>query len=446
MDVGLELVVGERRIPVFALGAIEAPRSLSDFALPLADAHAMIAAVQCAFAGLREEALRLKALAICRGDRQVRLKDYRERQIRTLFGSLAVRVPRLLGRAGGSRLDLLDARESKTGQDLPGLLARLGAWMSYRYAARSLAELFPLAAGRNPERIRRATLAIGGDGTLPEAEGNVNAGGSERIDLSLDTTFLRSHDRSRGRHHEVLIGTGRSDAGARQILGTMLYGRGPPEEQVTACLTSLGRTAPTKVTAYTDGDKVLRGLLKTCGITERPILDWEHIARKLQGLKIIAGGIRPHCRRERGVKDKILSALERLNWRLWHGRLEPSIQMISMARRLVERLTSANSRARPSPKAASLRNGIDRLCDYINGQSAHLVDYAARHGAGLPIGTAPTESLANSLVNKRMNKSQQMRWSKAGAQAVINLRVAHINRILRSTSHQPSSANQPPAL
>ncbi len=151
-------------------------------------------------------------------------------------------------------------------------------------------------------RISRATLAIGGEGTLPEAEGNVNAGGSERIDLSLDTTFLRSHDRSRGRHHEMLIGTGRSDAGARQILGTMLYGRGPPEEQVTACLTSLGRTAPTKVTAYTDGDKVLRGLLKTCGITERPILDWEHIGRKLQGLKIIAGGIRPHCRRERGVK------------------------------------------------------------------------------------------------------------------------------------------------
>jgi hypothetical protein len=243
----------------------------------------------------------------------------------------------------------------------------------------------------------------------------------------------------------VLIGNGRSDTGARRILGTMLYGRGPPEEQVTACLTSLGRTAPTKVTAYSDGDKVLRGLLKTCGITERPILDWEHIARKLQRLKIIAGGIRPHYRRERGVKDKILATLERLNWRLWHGRLEPSLQTIGEARRLVGRLTNS-SRWRPSPKAASLRNGIDRLREYINGQSAHLADYGARHRAGLPIGTAPTESLANSLVNKRMNKSQQMRWSKAGAQAVINLRVAHINEVLRSTPHQPSSANRPPTL
>lgn len=37
MDVALELVVGERRVPVCALGAMEAPRWLSDFTLPLAE-------------------------------------------------------------------------------------------------------------------------------------------------------------------------------------------------------------------------------------------------------------------------------------------------------------------------------------------------------------------------------------------------------------------------
>jgi hypothetical protein len=50
MDTSLELVVGERRVPVSTLGAISAPRSLSEFALPLTDAHAMIAAVQGALA------------------------------------------------------------------------------------------------------------------------------------------------------------------------------------------------------------------------------------------------------------------------------------------------------------------------------------------------------------------------------------------------------------
>jgi hypothetical protein len=138
--------------------------------------------------------------------------------VRTLFGTLTVRVPRLLKRRDGGRLNLVDERERTAGPDLSRLLARLGAWRSYRYAARFLAELFPLAAGGSTEQIRRAALATGGAGT-PETEHNAIAGGSERIDLSLDTAFLRSHDRTRGRHHEVLIGTGQADTGARQILG-----------------------------------------------------------------------------------------------------------------------------------------------------------------------------------------------------------------------------------
>jgi hypothetical protein len=48
---------------------------------------------------------------------------------------------------------------------------------------------------------------------------------------------------------------------------------------------------------------------------------------------------------------------------------------------------------------------------YLTGQSAWLVNYAERHGARLRVGTAITEETANFLVNRRMNKSQRMRWS-----------------------------------
>jgi len=44
-----------------------------------------------------------------------------------------------------------------------------------------------------------------------------------------------------------------------------------------------------------------------------------------------------------------------------------------------------------------------------------MVNYAERHRAGLRVGTAITEGTANFLVNRRMNKSQQMRWSRRGA-------------------------------
>ncbi|MGC1297034.1 MAG: hypothetical protein WA869_18545 [Alloacidobacterium sp.] len=48
------------------------------------------------------------------------------------------------------------------------------------------------------------------------------------------------------------------------------------------------------------------------------------------------------------------------------------------------------------------------LDGYLTGQSDWMVNYAERHRAGLPVGTALTERTANFPVNRRMNKSQQM--------------------------------------
>ena len=53
-----------------------------------------------------------------------------------------------------------------------------------------------------------------------------------------------------------------------------------------------------------------------------------------------------------------------------------------------------------------------------------MVNYAERHRAGLRVGTAITEGTANFLVNRRMNKSQQMRWSRRGANLLPQVRSA----------------------
>ena len=67
------------------------------------------------------------------------------------------------------------------------------------------------------------------------------------------------------------------------------------------------------------------------------------------------------------------------------------------------------------------------LDDYLTGQSDWLVNYAARHRAGLRVGTAITEGTANFLVNRRMDKSQQMRWSGRGADLLLQVRCAVYN-------------------
>jgi len=87
------------------------------------------------------------------------------------------------------------------------------------------------------------------------------------------------------------------------------------------------------------------------------------------------------------------------------------------------------------------------LDGYLTGQSAWLVSYAERHRAGLRVGTAITEGTANFPVNRRMNKSQQMRWSRRGADLLLQVSCAVYNGTLGSgfgQRFQPANDPYPP--
>ena len=85
---------------------------------------------------------------------------------------------------------------------------------------------------------------------------------------------------------------------------------------------------------------------------------------------------------------------------------------------------------------------MQALDGYHTGQNDWLVNYAERHRAGLRVGTAITEGAANFLVNRRMNKSQQMRWSRRGADLLLQVRCAVYNGTFESAYGQRfSTAN-----
>jgi len=77
-----------------------------------------------------------------------------------------------------------------------------------------------------------------------------------------------------------------------------------------------------------------------------------------------------------------------------------------------------------------LWHALHEINQYLRSQSARLANYAARYRAGMRVGTAGTEGTANFLVNRRMNKSQQMRWSRRGADLVLQVRCAVYNGTL----------------
>ena len=92
---------------------------------------------------------------------------------------------------------------------------------------------------------------------------------------------------------------------------------------------------------------------------------------------------------------------------------------------------------------------LHEVDNYLRSQSTRLVNYAERYRAGLRVGTSLTEGTANFLVNRRMNKSQQMRWSRRGADLMLQVRCAVSNGALGAgfgNLFRPVSTSTPPVM
>jgi hypothetical protein len=89
-----------------------------------------------------------------------------------------------------------------------------------------------------------------------------------------------------------------------------------------------------------------------------------------------------------------------------------------------------------NPSSRRLWTALREIDRYLTSQSAWLINYAERHRAGLRVGTSLTEGTTNFLVNRRMNKSQQMRWSRRGADLLLQVRCAGFNGKFESTFGQ----------
>lgn len=77
-----------------------------------------------------------------------------------------------------------------------------------------------------------------------------------------------------------------------------------------------------------------------------------------------------------------------------------------------------------SKKLKRLYELVGNLQTYLVQNKTSMVDYCDRYWSGQPISSSPAESAANSLVNARMNKKRQMRWSPIGAHRVLQVRAA----------------------
>jgi hypothetical protein len=80
---------------------------------------------------------------------------------------------------------------------------------------------------------------------------------------------------------------------------------------------------------------------------------------------------------------------------------------------------------------------------YLERNQGALVHYAARRRRGEPISTAFVESAVNEIVDKPMNKKQEMRWNRATVQPFLDVRTAVLNDTLEDAFGRHYSGFRP---
>ena len=115
------------------------------------------------------------------------------------------------------------------------------------------------------------------------------------------------------------------------------------------------------------------------------------------------------------AKAVVVAEADRLRWRLWNGKAKDAKASIERIRAVIHHFRGEPNSRRSVAPSRKLWTALLALDGYLVSQADWTVNYAERHRAGLRVGTAITEGTANFLVNRRMNKSQQMRWTRRGA-------------------------------
>jgi hypothetical protein len=415
----------------FDVMPISRPDGLGEIAnlgLTLAEAKLLLAQVQQQLVAVQahHHAMFRPDCQLCGG--RYHAKGGRPHRIATLFGEVRVKLPRLAcAGCGCGKTGVNWPSHCRSTPQLDQLQARLSALMPYRVAAEVLQHLLPVDAGKSPETFRRHTLQVGKQ--LSDAAAERPPGAAAAITISLDSTFIRSREDGE-RHLEVRVGNIETVDGGRQVFGAVTRAETDITALIQRTLETVGRTDTTEVTAFTDGCPGLRAVLANVGVTKPPILDWFHIAMRLQHTKLTAANLSTDEPDRVTAKATIVAEVERLHWRIWNGKAKNAQRSIKRIRKVMHVFKGEHSQGAKGVASRKLWHALHAVDKYLRGQAAWLINYAKRHRAGLRLGTSVTEGTANFLVNRRMNKSQQMRWSRNGADLLLQVRCALYNGTL----------------
>jgi len=367
-----------------------------------------------------------------------RLHDYRTRRVDTLFGKVILRQPRWRS-CGCDRIepqpnDNHARRPSQAsaligGRATPELVrvqAELGARSSFREAARVMSVLLPTGKAANHTGIRRRLARTADrlqilDDASPHRMSRVEGG---PIVVALDGAHLRAVPGFQVRHFEVMVGrveTERQQARHFAVAPNVATSR---SRAIGNAVRSRGWLPGRDVTVLSDGDPALvESVRLATGDRVKHILDWFHVSMRVRHVEQALAGLLGSDLEQKGPLRYVDLDVSRLRHLIWNGYGDEACRALQNITDMAANAISLNT-PRGKDRIERFIQLAGELRTYLSLNATALVDYGRRYRAGLRIASSGAESIVNSLVNARMNKRRQMRWSPQGAHRVLQVRAA----------------------
>lgn len=350
---------------------------------------------------------------------------------RTVFGKFRLSSPRLYSqcRCGARAYDgdsfnpLAMVLTERTHPELLYLQARWASSLSYQRAARLLRDILPLDAVPGPSSIKAQVRKAGQAMATAEYERGEHFFDTqpltlpERPDeqanhvLEIDGAYIRAvADKCDGRNSFGII------------TSRLIKPDGPGawnayvNEQTRSPLSRLHHflhlqdvELHTSVAIISDGGEDVAYPTYLPWRPVQRILDWFHIAMRFEHVLQRLRGLRKTDLR---TAEASLKRVESAKWRLWHGRASGSLAQLKVV----------------LPQCSGpLYDRVNELIVYLNRNDDRLVNYGVRYRKGMPISTSTAESAVETVVGDRFKKNRKMRWTPAGANALLHIRVADLN-------------------
>ena len=298
--------------------------------------------------------------------------------------------------------------------ELQKIQSQLGATHSFR-ESEELLELFSGSKRRinNHDRVKQITESVGQSlEKMTQAERDICAApNAENIIVSVDGGHIKttqSDSRSMEAmtavvyRPESIVPNGKNTRNHLSSKNCAASVQDDSQEQlITGTIVAAlkqGMSKTTHVTALCDGAKncwsVIDALKPLCG-SVTCILDWFHIAMKMQNISL-----------PESLKNKFM----RVKWHLWRGN----------AAHALKRLSELEKEA----KTGQNIDKIKKFHTYISNNSSRIINYRERQKLGKVFTSNLAESTVESLINQRCKGQQHMRWSRDGLNPLLQLRAA----------------------